>query len=272
MKRNEKSVFVVAIGLFMVAVAFFGVPKAQASTGCFTDTNGNWAETFICWLKDNGISSGYPDGTYHPDSSITRAEMAVLLKRLANIPPETGDIYINVPPDSWEEYATTNSSTTLNHYATNTIITFSSTGSKFFQVQAPFPSTLYGRSLILRGIEFCYTANATAYLSDLWIYQYRNTNSGDGTAVTSYLSTTNYSDQACRVFSLPSPVQVLPQDYIDILISLTVTDAVSGFHLGRTTLIMAPSTSVPALLPLGPETLLQPMNNNLPVFDPQATP
>ncbi|HNA88650.1 MAG TPA: S-layer homology domain-containing protein [Anaerolineales bacterium] len=66
--------------------ASFSVGRASAaSSGCFTDTNGHWAESFICWLKDNGISSGYADGSYRPDNSITRGEMAVMLKKVNDV-------------------------------------------------------------------------------------------------------------------------------------------------------------------------------------------
>lgn len=33
----------------------------------------------ICWAKENGAVSGYPDGALHPDAPITRQEIAVLL-------------------------------------------------------------------------------------------------------------------------------------------------------------------------------------------------
>ncbi len=46
-------------------IGFVVVPKVSAATGCFPDTDGHWAETFICWLKDNGITGGYPDGSCH---------------------------------------------------------------------------------------------------------------------------------------------------------------------------------------------------------------
>ena len=39
---------------------------------------------YIGWLKENGIASGYPDGTYRPDQSITRGEMAKMLKNTAS--------------------------------------------------------------------------------------------------------------------------------------------------------------------------------------------
>jgi hypothetical protein len=40
--------------------------------------------TWIKWLKDNGITSGYPDGTFRPNNFISRAEMAVMLKNTAS--------------------------------------------------------------------------------------------------------------------------------------------------------------------------------------------
>ncbi len=39
----------------------------------------------IEWAAENGITTGYPDGTYRPDDTVTRGEMAVFLKRAAGI-------------------------------------------------------------------------------------------------------------------------------------------------------------------------------------------
>jgi len=82
---NTKSFYQASIiGLFIVnlliILIFVIVPKVSAATGCFPDTNGHGAEEFICWLSDNGITSGYPDGTYRPENGVTRAEMAVFLQ------------------------------------------------------------------------------------------------------------------------------------------------------------------------------------------------
>jgi len=69
----------------MSALLLVQVSSVSASTGCFPDTNGHWAEIFICWLSDNGIAGGYPDGTYRPENPITRAEMAVMLKNMGDM-------------------------------------------------------------------------------------------------------------------------------------------------------------------------------------------
>jgi hypothetical protein len=46
-----------------------------------SDINGNWAEPFIRGLAEKGILAGYPDGTYRPDNTMTRAEFAAVLNK-----------------------------------------------------------------------------------------------------------------------------------------------------------------------------------------------
>ena len=52
-------------------------PSNVSST--FNDTTGHWAEDWIEALKNDGITSGCAIGLYCPDSSVTRAQMAVFL-------------------------------------------------------------------------------------------------------------------------------------------------------------------------------------------------
>jgi hypothetical protein len=56
------------------------------SGGSFTDVAGHWAEAWIEQLKEEQITSGYPDGTYRPENNVTRAEMAVFLVRAFSLP------------------------------------------------------------------------------------------------------------------------------------------------------------------------------------------
>jgi hypothetical protein len=60
-------------------------PPAPAG-GSFTDVAGHWAEAWIEQLKAEGITSGYPDGTYRPNNTVTRAEMAVFLVNAFGLP------------------------------------------------------------------------------------------------------------------------------------------------------------------------------------------
>jgi len=54
-------------------------PPQANSSHPFSDISGHWAEGYIEELYDLRITGGYPDGTYRPDNTVTRAEMAVFL-------------------------------------------------------------------------------------------------------------------------------------------------------------------------------------------------
>lgn len=46
------------------------------------DVTGHWAEKAIRRCIERGLLRGYPDGSFHPDKPVTRAEIAVILDRL----------------------------------------------------------------------------------------------------------------------------------------------------------------------------------------------
>ena len=56
-------------------------PPTPDGSHPFNDIAGHWAEAWIEDLFDEGFTSGFPDGTYRPDNQVTRAEMAVFLKK-----------------------------------------------------------------------------------------------------------------------------------------------------------------------------------------------
>lgn len=106
------------VGMLMMTAFFAGRASASplATTGCFPDTNGHWAETFICWMKDNGVSTGFPDGTYKPENGVTRAEMSVMLNRVGNWMRATGTQF-----DSGIFFAGSVAPNTTGSFATVTI-------------------------------------------------------------------------------------------------------------------------------------------------------
>lgn len=66
--------------------AVFGIgqkPDSEAGTKqqpvSFSDISGHWAEASIKKAVSAGMVSGYPDGTFQPDRTVTRAEFAVML-------------------------------------------------------------------------------------------------------------------------------------------------------------------------------------------------
>jgi len=85
--RPENRVTRSEMAVFLLNGMGVSVPAVDGSHP-FTDVAGHWAESFIEELYDQGITGGYPDGTYRPENLVTRAEMAVfLLKGIAVVPP-----------------------------------------------------------------------------------------------------------------------------------------------------------------------------------------
>ena len=67
----------------------------------FSDVRGHWAESVIVHMADKGAISGYEDGTFKPDNSITRAETVVVLQNLFNFTPAMTGEFKDVDDNSW---------------------------------------------------------------------------------------------------------------------------------------------------------------------------
>ena len=69
----------------------------------FSDISGHWAEAEIERAATLGWINGYPDGTFRPDSAITRAEAMTMINRvLQRLPEDEDDLLpdMNVWPDN----------------------------------------------------------------------------------------------------------------------------------------------------------------------------
>lgn len=78
----------------------------------------------IVWAKDRGIISGYTDGTFKPNSSITEAQFAKMLVQYLGLKEENGDLNKNTPASHWaDRYYDSLASygTPLNAYFNNTL-------------------------------------------------------------------------------------------------------------------------------------------------------
>ena len=69
-----------------IAVRFFDVQYDGAHL--FPDVDGHWAQDYIDQAGSAGLVSGYPDGTFAPDRSITRAEAVTLVNRTLDRHPD----------------------------------------------------------------------------------------------------------------------------------------------------------------------------------------
>lgn len=69
----------------------------------FPDTRGHWGSSAIAQLLPPGILSGYPDGTFQPESPLTRAEMAKILSLGFELPLTRSDtlLFRDLEPGYW---------------------------------------------------------------------------------------------------------------------------------------------------------------------------
>ena len=65
-----------------------GSPKASGSS--FSDVlSGQWYADAVAWAQSKGIVTGYPDGSFRPQSNITREQLATILFRYTKAKGET---------------------------------------------------------------------------------------------------------------------------------------------------------------------------------------
>ena len=163
MKRYFPFIVGIAIGLLLAVV--FTVGQAFAATNCFPDTVGHWAETYICWLVDNGIASGYPDGTYGPSNGITRAEAAVMLQRMRSL----GDSQFNSGTTKWAPNGSS-ANPYVTYYTNVSYLRTTVAGTYGFQMSPDVPSSLYNSLMYVKGLKLCYDATpGGVVLSEVWL-------------------------------------------------------------------------------------------------------
>ena len=95
--------------LVAIATAFYDSEVGDESA--FFDIKGHWAEKFINEAYNLGIIEGYPDGTFHPDDLITRAEAIAVVNRTLDRHPHAD--HMAEPMIRWPD----NADTTKWYYA-----------------------------------------------------------------------------------------------------------------------------------------------------------
>ncbi|HEY9668860.1 MAG TPA: family 10 glycosylhydrolase [Coleofasciculaceae cyanobacterium] len=73
-----------------------------SSSTSFSDTQNHWASSFIAALAQRGIVSGFPDGSFRPNYSMTRAEFAAVIAKAFLKPSKRQyDGFVDVPASHW---------------------------------------------------------------------------------------------------------------------------------------------------------------------------
>jgi len=82
------------------------IVSTEIPTTTFTDIQGHWAAGFIQGLASQNLISGYADGSFKPDASITRSQYAAIIARAFNPPAKRNAItFPDVPADFWAKPA-----------------------------------------------------------------------------------------------------------------------------------------------------------------------
>lgn len=87
-----------------VAQMFYSLltDKDVTVTASFSDVSSDaWYATAVNTMASLGMMNGYPDGTFHPDAPITRAEFATVALAFAYEPGNASCPYLDVNPDAW---------------------------------------------------------------------------------------------------------------------------------------------------------------------------
>lgn len=87
-------------GKVVFAVVCLVAATLAAGTGAwaqeFTDIAGTTHEESIVAVADAGVAGGYPDGTFRPDESVTRGQMATFLMRALDLPEGDPTVFSDV--------------------------------------------------------------------------------------------------------------------------------------------------------------------------------
>ena len=95
LRRSTRPTTAAALAVVVVAAVLAPLVAASPATpgtascgaGGFADVGvGHPFRDDICWMADEGISTGYPDGTYRPSAPVSRQAMSAFLYRLAGSP------------------------------------------------------------------------------------------------------------------------------------------------------------------------------------------
>ena len=104
--KTEIAVVTIAILTATVAPFIASLPNSVAAqTANFSDTSDHLAQPFIARLADRNIVTGYPDGTYRPNSSVDRDEFAAIVRDAFDQSKErsisSGSAFKDVPQGYW---------------------------------------------------------------------------------------------------------------------------------------------------------------------------
>ncbi len=90
----------------VIICKYTGVNVSE-SDSAYSDTDGHWAKNYITALGKKGIITGYSDGMFRPDKTVTRAEAVTMINRAAGSGEHIDyaeNPFTDVSPSHWAYY------------------------------------------------------------------------------------------------------------------------------------------------------------------------
>ncbi|MGI6488338.1 MAG: S-layer homology domain-containing protein [Syntrophothermaceae bacterium] len=102
-RKKQKDLAILVSLCFMLTIFMGAVPTTcSAEQNLPTDIKGHWAEDNISTMLGTGVVGGYPDGTFKPNRSITRAEFTTIVNRAFGTFDESADAaFTDVKKSDW---------------------------------------------------------------------------------------------------------------------------------------------------------------------------
>ena len=83
-KLSKTISFILAITVLLATMSGVNAEEEKQRNNPFTDTYDEWYESSVNYAYEKSLISGFDDGTFKPDATISRAEFSVILERLFN--------------------------------------------------------------------------------------------------------------------------------------------------------------------------------------------
>lgn len=102
MRKSKRLSWLLAV--IFVFTTMLGAVPSQAVAADLSDISNHWAKSQIESLINKGVVTGYPDNTFKPDNTITRAEFITMTNKAYSFTATATINYTDVPASAW--YAT----------------------------------------------------------------------------------------------------------------------------------------------------------------------
>ena len=96
MKKKILAAWILTLSMLCTVIL-----PAQAAQAEYTDVKGHYAQKAIETWSDYGVLKGYPDGTFQPNGTVTRAEFAVVLDRIMGYRRIAENTFTDLSEDQW---------------------------------------------------------------------------------------------------------------------------------------------------------------------------